>query len=227
MYLVKEMPEEERPRERLMSLGPMALSNEELLAILLRTGMNEVSVIELARQVLYHLESLDDLKKMSVQELMNLRGIKDAKACTVIAAIELGKRLEMTRRTKKTIIKTAHDVYFLLYPELSHLEQEHFIAIYLSIKSEVIKYETIFIGTIHQTLIHPREIFKNAIKLSAAAVIFSHNHPTGDSTPSKADIDATENLKNASKTLGIDVIDHIVIGKHEYYSIRERQKIWV
>lgn len=224
MYLVKEMPEDERPRERMLSLGPGALSNEELLAILLRTGMKEVSVFELSQRVLYHLESLSDLKKMSVHELMNVSGIKLAKACTIMAAIELGKRLESIQKIKKTVIKTAKDVYMLLYSELSHLEQEHFIVMYLSVKSEVIKYETIFIGTIHQTLIHPREIFKNAIKLAAAAVILCHNHPTGDSTPSKADIDATENLKQASKTIGIDVIDHIVIGKQEFYSIRERQK---
>jgi len=224
MYMVKEMPEEERPRERLISLGPTALSNEELIAILLRTGMKDMSVLELSKKVLYHLESFDDLKKLSVFELLKVDGIKIAKASTLIAAIELGKRLSSVHRSKKETIKTTQDVYFLLEPEMSHLEQEHFVVIFLNIKSEVITYETIFKGTIHQTLIHPRELFKTAIKLSAAAVIFVHNHPTGDSTPSKADIEATEGLKDASRIVGIDLIDHIVIGKKEYYSIRERRK---
>lgn len=224
MYMVKEMPEEERPRERLISLGPTALSNEELIAILLRTGMKDMSVLELSKKVLYHLESFDDLKKLSVFELLKVDGIKIAKASTLIAAIELGKRLSSVHRSKKETIKTTQDVYFLLEPEMSHLEQEHFVVIFLNIKSEVITYETIFKGTIHQTLIHPRELFKTAIKLSAAAVIFVHNHPTGDSTPSKADIEATEGLKEASLIVGIDLIDHIVIGKKEYYSIRERRK---
>jgi DNA repair protein RadC len=125
------------------------------------------------------------------------------------------------------VIKTTRDVYNLLEPEMSHLEQEHFVVIFLNIKSEVITYETIFKGTIHQTLIHPRELFKTAIKLSAAAVIFVHNHPTGDSTPSKADIEATEGLNDASRLVGIDLVDHIVIGKKEYYSIRERRKYMI
>jgi DNA repair protein RadC len=224
MYMVKEMPEEERPRERLISFGPTALSNEELIAILLRTGMKDMSVLELSKKVLYHLESFDDLKKVSVFELLKVDGIKIAKASTLIAAIELGKRLSSVHRSKKETIKTTKDVYALLEPEMSHLEQEHFVVIFLNIKSEVITYETIFKGTIHQTLIHPRELFKTAIKLSAAAVIFVHNHPTGDSTPSKADIEATEGLKEASLIVGIDLIDHIVIGKKEYYSIRERRK---
>lgn len=224
MYLVKEMPKEERPRERLVSSGPGALSNEELVAILLRTGMKDVSVLELSKRVLYHLESFDDLKRMTVHELLQIDGIKEAKATTMIAAIELGRRLESIRKTPKTVIQNIHDVYRLLAHEMSHLEQEHFVVIYLTIKSEVIKHETIFIGTIHQTLIHPREIFKNAIRLSAAAVIFVHNHPTGDSTPSHADLDATEGLKEAALLVGIDWIDHIVIGKHEFYSIREKRK---
>ncbi len=227
MYLVKEMPEEERPRERLKQLGPSALSNEELIAIILRTGMKDQSVLELSKKVLYHLESFEDLKKLSIFELMKVDGIKTAKASTLIAAIELGRRLSQTKRTKKEVIKTVKDVYELLSPELSHLEQEHFIAIFLNIKSEVITHETIFIGTIHQTLIHPRELFKTAIKLSAAAIIFVHNHPTGDSTPSKADIEATEGLMSASKLVGIDLIDHVVMGKKEYYSIRERKKYFL
>lgn len=224
MYMVKEMPKEERPRERLIAYGPSALSNEELLAILLRTGMKDFSVMDVSKKLLYHLESLEDLKRMTVEELLMIEGIKEAKATTVIAAIELGRRLSKIKRCEKPVIRTALDVYELLSPMMSHLEQEHFVVLYLSIKSEVIRHETIFIGTIHQTLIHPREIFKTAIRLSSAAVVFAHNHPTGDSTPSRADIEATEGLKASAMLVGIDLVDHIVIGKQEYYSIKERKK---
>ena len=224
MYLVKEMPKNERPRERLIENGVSALSNEELLAVLLRTGMQDLSVLELSKNVLYHLESLEDLKRMSVEELLTVKGIKEAKACTIVAAIELGKRLANHQESRKKVINTTIDVYHLLAGELSHLMQEHFICLYLNTKSEVLKKETVFIGTINQTLIHPREIFKTAIKLSAAAVIFVHNHPTGDSTPSKADKDATYMLMEGSLYMGIDFIDHIVIGKNEYYSIKEQKK---
>jgi len=224
MYLVKEMPMTERPRERLIESGASSLSNEELLAILLRTGRKDLSVLELAKNVLYHLESLEDLKRITVLELLQINGIKIAKATTVVAAIELGKRLSNLHKIEKISVKSAFDVYHLLYQDLTHLEQEHFICLYLNTKSELIKKETIYIGTINQTLIHPREIFKHAIKLSAAAIIFAHNHPSGDSTPSKADFQATTSLMGSSAIMGIDVIDHIVIGNHEYYSLKDQKK---
>ena len=224
MYLVREMPMTERPRERLIVSGASSLSNEELLAILLRTGRKDLSVLELAKNVLYHLESLEDLKRITVLELLQINGIKIAKATTVVAAIELGKRLSNLQKIEKVSVKSAFDVYHLLYQDLTHLEQEHFICLYLNTKSELIKKETIYIGTINQTLIHPREIFKHAIKLSASAIIFVHNHPSGDSTPSKADFQATTSLMGSSAIMGIDVIDHIVIGNHEYYSLKDQKK---
>ena len=224
MYLVREMPIMERPRERLIESGASALSNEELLAILLRTGRKDLSVLELAKNVLYHLESLEDLKRITVLELLQINGIKIAKATTVVAAIELGKRLSNLHKIEKISVKSAFDVYHLLHQDLTHLEQEHFICLYLNTKSELIKKETIYIGTINQTLIHPREIFKHAIKLSAVAIIFAHNHPSGDSTPSKADFQATTSLMGSSAIMGIDVIDHIVIGNHEFYSLKDQKK---
>jgi DNA repair protein RadC len=225
MYLIKEMPKEERPRERLIHYGVKSLSNEELIAILLRTGRKDLSVVELSKHVLYHLESLSDLKRMTVQELLQINGIKEAKATTLIAAIELGKRLSELKNTDKVKIASALDVYHLFHHDLSHLLQEHFICIYLNTKAEIIKKETIFIGTINQTIIHPREIFKDAVKLSAAAILFVHNHPTGDSTPSKADLAATDLLSESANLMGIDLIDHIIIGSHEYYSIKERKRV--
>lgn len=227
MYLIKEMPKDERPRERLLHYGPSALSNDELIAILLRTGDDHLSVIDLAKKVLYHLSSLDDLKRMSAFELMTIPGIKEAKACTMIAAIELGRRLSETKKSEKVIIRSAYDVYHHVHAKVSHLMQEHFMCLYLTIKSELITEETIFIGTINQTLIHPREIFKTAVKVSASAIVFVHNHPTGDATPSKADGLATEQLIQAAQLMGIDFIDHIVIGHHEFYSMKEGKKFTI
>lgn len=224
MYLIKEMPSETRPRERMLAKGAKALSNEELLAILLRTGRKNLSVIELSKNVLYHLESLEDLKRLSVEELLLIKGIKVAKATTICAAIELGKRLERTKPAIRQSIRTARDVYDLLAGDIAHYEQEHFICLYLNTKSQLIKKEIIFKGTINQTLIHPREIFRQAIRLSAAAMLFVHNHPTGDSAPSRADLKATETLIESGTMMGIDVVDHIIIGKSEYYSIKERKK---
>ncbi|RJX27817.1 MAG: JAB domain-containing protein [Acholeplasma sp.] len=227
MYMLREMPKDDRPRERLLREGPHALSTEELMAILLRTGRHDLSVMDMAKQIIYHLETLDDLKRMSAFELMKIEGIKEAKACTVIAAIELGKRLSTMKRELKVMIRTSTDVYHYLSSSLSHLEQEHFIVLYLNIKSEVITKETIFMGTINQTLIHPREILKTAIKLASHAILCVHNHPTGDSTPSKADVIATKKISEAAEIMGIDLIDHLIIGQNEFYSIREGKKTFI
>lgn len=222
MYKIKEMPKYERPRERLINYGAKALSNEELLAILLRTGTKDDDVFKLAKKVIYHLNFLSDLKNITVEELLQIKGIKLAKATTILASIELGRRLNYKKELKQ--IKDPKDVYNLLSPEISHLEQEHFICLYLNIKQEIIYKRTLYIGTINQTVIHPREIFKYAHKLSAAKILFCHNHPTGDSTPSTADLDATKKLIEASEILGVEVLDHIIIGNNEFYSIRASKK---
>jgi DNA repair protein RadC len=184
----------------LKNIGAHVLSNEELIAILLRTGHQNLSVIDLSKSVVYHLESINDLKKITLQEMMQIKGIKLAKAATLVAAIELGKRLANNHHEVKNRIQSPYDIYNLLQQELAVLEQEHFITIYLNTKSQIIKRETVFIGTINQMIIHPREIFKHAVRLSAAAVLFVHNHPTGDSTPSNADLQATENLLKQVKS---------------------------
>lgn len=168
MYLIKEMPSSARPRERMKKHGAKSLSNEELLAILFRTGYKEASVIELSKHVLYTLDSIEDLKTLSYEELLKIKGIKEAKATTLLAAIELGYRLSTYKRHKRIKITSPDDVYHYLVHDISHLEQEHFIALFLNIKSEVIKQETIYIGTINQMTIHPREIYKrqsNALQL--------------------------------------------------------------
>lgn len=222
MYKIKEMPKYERPRERLINYGVEALSNEELLAILLRTGTKDENVFSLAKKVIYHLNFLSDLKNITVEELLQIKGIKLAKATTILASIELGRRLNYKKELKQ--IKEPKDIYYLLAPEIGHLEQEHFLCLYLNIKQEIIYKRTLYIGTINQTVIHPREIFKYAHKLSAAKIVFAHNHPTGDSSPSNADLDATKKLIDAANILGIEVLDHIIIGNNEFYSVRGNKK---
>jgi DNA repair protein RadC len=227
MYVLKEMPLDQRPRERLITLGVKALLDEELMAILLRTGNQNQSVLELSKKVLYHLDTLNALETMTYQELSSISGIKSAKACTIIAAIELGRRLAIKPLVAKLTIKEPKDVYHYLIHELKTLEQEHFICLYMNVKSQVIAKETIFIGTISQMIIHPREIFKHAIKYMASGVIFIHNHPTGETTPSMADVKATHQLKEAGLLLGIEMIDHIIIGNHEFYSFKEKNKTYL
>jgi len=227
MYFIKEMNESDRPRERLLKYGVGSLSNIELLALLIRSGTKKTSVIELAKKVLDYIDQIDDLKRITYEELLKIDGIKEAKATSIISAIELGNRLNSIKHGKKQVITTHKDVYFLIQNEIAHLEQEHFICIYLNTKSEVIKKETIFIGTINQTLIHPREIFKLAIKLLATSIILVHNHPTGDSNPSKADIIVTNKLIEISLIIGIEIINHIIIGKNEYYSIKDNKKTFI
>ena len=224
MYLIREMNQTERPRERLISFGAHALSNEELLAILLSTGTKDHSVLALAHEVLTRIENLSDMKRLTVQEFMHIRGIKTAKATTLIAAIELGRRLAKPTTEIKPKITSAYDVYYMLSPDLQHLDQEHFIVLYLNVKSELIKEETIYIGTLNQMIIHPRDIFKKAIQYAAAAMLFVHNHPSGNSEPSKADINTTNQLIRAAEIMGIDVIDHLIIGKQEFYSIKQAHK---
>ncbi|MFU8793291.1 MAG: RadC family protein [Acholeplasmataceae bacterium] len=227
MYILKEMPKDQRPRERLIEKGVGSLLNEELMAILLRTGTKEQSVLYLARDVLYHLEHLKDLETITHQELMRISGIKLAKATTILAAIELGRRLSQVTYQKEPFIKGPMDVYRLLTDELKLYDQEHFICLYLNTKSQLIAKKTIFIGTINQMIIHPREIFKHAVKYMAAAVLFVHNHPSGDATPSTADIKATKQLKDAGQLMGIDVVDHIIIGADEYYSFSNKNKTFL
>jgi len=219
MYLIKEMPISERPREKLINYGVRRLSNVELLAILLRTGNKNKSVIELSKDVVYKLEQISDLKNVTINELLKIPGIKEAKATTIIAAIELGKRLEKTVRHDLTI-KNSEDVYHLM-KHLIYEEQEHFYCLYLNSKLGLIKKSLIYIGTVDEVLLHPREIFKDAVKVSASYIILVHNHPTGYARASIADINSTKELIKISEMMDIEIIDHIIIGNKEFYSYKE------
>lgn len=214
------------PRERLMKQGVQALKNEELIALLLHTGNKNQDVYELSKHVLSTLVSLKDLQTIHVHTLMRISGIKEAKATTIIAAIELGRRLTMHQQ-KEVLIHEPKDVYHLLYPEIGHLNEEQVYGLYLNTKGILIDKVMVFKGSLNHSVIHPRELFKHAIHLGAAAVIFAHNHPTGDVMPSKADIEATQDLMHIGDLLKIQVLDHIIIGQKSCYSIKSKKQHFI
>ncbi len=224
-YLIKDIPVDERPRERLINSGPKALSNVELLALLIKTGNKGVSALELARRLLYSLNKPSDLLNVTVEELMSVNGIGIAKASTIIAALELFKRLDGNTSELPEYITDAKDVYYLLARELEDLESEHFYCLYLDIKNNLIAKKRLFIGGNSASVVSPRDIFKHAVRLNAAKVIFVHNHPSGDSRPSNADISTTNMLIEGGKLIGINVLDHIIIGKNNCFSIVYNKKI--
>lgn len=219
MYFIKEMPIFERPREKLINEGVEILSNTELLAIILRTGSRDKSVIELAKDVLYRLENISDLKKLTLEELLKVNGIKVAKATSIIAAIELGKRLEKASYHTE-VIESAKDIYYKM-KFLENENQENFYCMFLNTRLAIIKYELIYKGTVDQMVIHPRDIFIKAIKANASYIILVHNHPTGNANPSKADKTTTKALTEVSEIINIEILDHIIIGKNQFYSFKE------
>lgn len=223
-YLIRDIPVNERPRERLLKSGVKALSNVELLALLLKTGNKGVSALELSRMILYKLNKPSDLLNVTVEELMSVNGIGIAKASTIIAALELFKRLNDDTVKIPEYITETQDVYYLLARELENLESEHFYCLYLDIKNNLISKKRLFMGGISGSVVSPRDIFKYAIRLNTPRVIFVHNHPSGDSHPSHADITTTKQLIQAGKLLGINVVDHIIIGKNNCFSIVYNKK---
>lgn len=221
-YLLCEMQKSELPRERLKARGAGALANHELLAILLQTGTKESSVLTVAQQVLKNYANISLLTEATIEELMLCKGIGEAKAITLLAAIELGKRvLQPICRTH--VISTPRDAYLYLKDQLEHLNQEHVICLFLDIKSQVITSRTIGIGNIQQTVIDPKDIMKWALKHSSFSVLLAHNHPSGIASPSKADFDITKKVQDALFAMDMKLIDHIIVGKNQYYSFQEKR----
>ncbi|SFJ10572.1 DNA repair protein RadC [Paenibacillus sp. UNC496MF] len=221
-YVLRGIPNEDRPRERLMTVGADALSHAELLAILLRTGTNNESAVLLATRILHQCGSLRGLVDMSVAELTRIRGIGPAKAAQLRAGIELGRRIARSRQGELPTIRKPADAANLMMEELRYLKQEHFVCLYLNTKNQVILTETLSVGTLNATLVHPREVFRAAIKCSSSSLICLHNHPSGDPTPSPEDISLTRRLAEAGELVGIDVLDHLVIGDNRFISLKEQ-----
>ena len=220
---IKDLPKIERPREKLVSKGPQNLKDEELLAILLRTGREGKNVLELARQVLTQYPK-KRLLKLRYEDLIKIKGINSAKACTILAAIELVKRaLEKGEETLPIIRSTKDVIAQAVY--MRDKTREHLMAIYLNARNEMIFKKPMFIGTLNANLVHPREIFQEALKQNAASVILVHNHPSGDAEPSEDDLTITKRIIEAGKTMGIDVLDHVIITKNKVFSFKEKKLI--
>lgn len=220
--LLRDVPEEERPRERMIRLGPNYVSNAELIALLLRTGSTGESVMTLAQRVLNKGGGLKGLTRLSLQELMGIHGIGPAKAIQLMAGIELGQRISRMLPEDRHAIRSPDDAACYVMDELRFLQQEHFICLYLNTKYRVIDKKCIFKGSLNTSVVHPREIFHEAIRCSAAAIICVHNHPSGDPTPSTEDLLVTERLVEVGKLVGIDVVDHLIIGDQTYFSMKEK-----
>ncbi len=219
---IKELPEEERPRERLRKFGPNALSTAELLAIILRTGTRKQSALELAKHLLKKFGNVKSLAKASLEELCEIDGIGLTKAVQIQAAFDIGKRFTRFREDEKPSIRSSRDVANLLSDEMRLYENECFKILLLNTKNQLIKDETISVGILNASLVHPREVFKAAIKANSASVIIVHNHPTGDPTPSEEDNETTKRIKEAGKLVGIELLDHIIIGEDGYFSYKDK-----
>lgn len=220
--LLRDVPREDRPRERMMTDGAEALSNAELLAILLRTGTRNESAVHLASRILRECGGLRQLVDMSIEELTNIRGIGPAKAVQLRAGIELGRRLARRAAVDRPSIRKPEDAAKLVMEDLRCELREHFVCLFLNTKNQVIARETLSVGTLNASLVHPREVFRAAIKCGSASLICLHNHPSGDPTPSPEDISLTARLVDAGALIGIEVLDHIVIGDGRFVSLKEQ-----
>ncbi|MGE5654734.1 MAG: RadC family protein [Bacillota bacterium] len=219
--MVRDIPMEERPRERLMEVGERQLSNEELVALILRTGSAHGSVLDLARRLLKEFDGFHGLADATFGELRDVPGMGSAKICELKAAVEIGRRMSMSPR-QRVVIRTPRDVEALVGNELRQLTQEHFVVLSLDSKNQLVGKDDTFTGTLNSSLVHPREVFNRAVRRSAASVVVVHNHPSGDPQPSREDNEVTRRLSEAGKLLGIELLDHIIIGDGRYVSLRER-----
>lgn len=219
--IIKQMPEIVRPRERLLQHGEKHLSEHELLAILLRTGTKEKNVLDLSHDLLTYFDTLFELKQATIEELQQIKGIGKIKAVELKAAIELGIRIATANQVKLGKVLSSTAIGNQLIQEMKDLQQEHLVAIYLNMKNEIIKRKTVFIGSLNQAVAHPREIFKSAVKYSAARILIAHNHPSGIPKPSDNDIAFTERMVECGNLMGIEVLDHIIVGANGYVSLRE------
>ena len=220
---IKELPEFERPREKLVKKGAKALKKEELLAILLRTGLKGKNALEIANDILV---KYGDKKLLgaSYEELRNIHGVGLTKAAQILAAIELGSRLFKEKSEKEIYINSSEDAI----KELAHIKEnkkENFVVLYLDARNKLIYKETVSIGSLNANLVHPREVFEPAVRYLAAQIVLAHNHPSGDPEPSEDDLEITKRLVESGKILGIEVIDHIIITKTGFISFKEKNLI--
>ncbi|WP_070120853.1 RadC family protein [Bacillus marinisedimentorum] len=220
--MIRDYPDTERPRERMLSEGASGLSNTELLAILLRSGTKDTSVMELAGSLIRHFEGLRMLKNASVEELTGINGIGEAKAVQILAAVEIGRRIGRLQYNDRYAVRSPEDGARFVMDDMRFLTQEHFVCLYLNTKNQVLHRQTVFIGSLNASIVHPREVFKEAFRRSAASIICIHNHPSGDPAPSREDIEVTKRLVECGRIIGIEVLDHLIIGDQKFISLKEK-----
>ncbi|MFD0768187.1 DNA repair protein RadC [Bacillus sp. CGMCC 1.60114] len=225
MSCIRDVVKEDQPRERLLLEGASSLSNTELLAILLRTGSKEESVLTLANRILHHFDGLRMLKDATIEEMTSIHGVGMAKASQLIAAFELGRRMVRLEYQNRYSIRNPEDCARYMMEEMRFLQQEHFVCLYLNTKNQVMHRQTVFIGSLNASIVHPREVFKEAFRRAAASIICLHNHPSGDPAPSQEDIEVTKRLVECGKIIGIEILDHIIIGDHKFVSLKDKGHI--
>ena len=224
-FTIKELPKEERPRERLLKKGSKFLSTAELLALIISTGSRKRTAVELAKDLLSNFGGLKGIIDLSCEELKEIKGIGTAKAAKISAAVELAGRITAIQDEKRDIINSPIKAVELLSSEMRFLKQEVLKAVLLNVKNRVIAVPEISRGGLSSSIVHPREVFREAIRRSSAAVILVHNHPSGDPTPSTDDLNITKKLVQSGEIIGIKVVDHIIIAGDKYTSFKEENLI--
>ncbi len=219
--MIKDIIKSERPRERLLNAGASSLSNEELLSIILKTGTKNISVKDLSRTVLNEIHDITNLRDITYNKLIKIKGIGSVKAIELLASLELGRRVYYTSLKDKVKLNNSSIIFNYFKNLFINETQENFYALYLNTKMELISYKLLFKGTINTSVVHPREIFRHAFLESAYSVIVIHNHPSNNTTPSNEDTELTNKLFEIGNIMSIPLLDHIIIGKDNYYSFYE------
>ena len=220
--MIRDLPQSERPRERLREYGPNSLSNAELMAILLRTGIEGQNVLNLSVDLISKFGGLAGMARVSYGELCSVKGISDAKACQLLAAFELGRRLVSLHPEGRAVITSPQDVYNLLGAEMRFLDQEHLRVILLNTKNEVLATHEVYKGSVHTTILRVAEVLRPAIRENCPSIIIVHNHPSGDPTPSPEDILVTRKIRTSAEMMDIELLDHIIIGGQSCVSLKEK-----
>lgn len=217
---IKDMPETLRPREKALRLGVSSLDDRELLALFLRTGTKDKSALELADDILCNIHSLSELIRIKISDLIKIKGIKEAKAIEILALFEMAKRMAKPNLKERVAIYENNGIIQWLNMTIGYENQEHFMVLFLNNQQHILSYSTLFIGTVDYSVVHPRDIFREAVTLNSTRIILVHNHPGGSMMASTADIHATQAIVRAGMLLGIEVLDHLIVSEGMYYSIR-------
>ncbi len=219
---IKEMSLDQRPREKALRFGLESLSDLELMALILQSGHKNRSVFEIALDVLKESEDLSKLEKMHVNTLMQIDGIREVKALQILASVELARRIKKSKVYHAEILKPQDVIEWFEY-EFGYMNQECFIALYLDTRGKLISHRMLFKGTLTESTVHPREVFKEAFLQNANSVLIAHNHPSGNCEPSRSDIEVTLQMVKVARTMGVFLVDHIIVGVNSYYSFKEHR----